>query len=128
MPLLLLHLAFLLQDIWAVSFSALGQEGAGIRAHHMILSKCKEPKKKGYGETWDCRHHAMCNDQSKIMFAWAKHAQPTKLPQDVGFTLQQDDYLVLQVSWRCAAELEKTSYCCRCTTPSPSLPTTAGWP
>lgn len=33
------------------------------------------------------------------MFAWAKHAQPTKLPSDVGFELAPDDYLVLQVHY-----------------------------
>merc|ERR1719220_2604145 len=57
------------KTVYAVSFSALGQDGPGIKAHHMILSKCKKPKKTGFGETWDCQHHAMCNDQSKIMFA-----------------------------------------------------------
>ena len=39
----------------------------------------------------------MCRDSSKIMFAWAKHAQPTQLPEDVGFQLEEDDYIVLQV-------------------------------
>ena len=53
------------QTIYAVSFSALGQDGPGIKAHHMILSKCKKPKKTGFGETWDCQHHAMCNDQAR---------------------------------------------------------------
>ena len=33
------------------------------------------------------------------MFAWAKHAQPTKLPDDVGFELSPDDYIVLQVHY-----------------------------
>ena len=51
------------QTVYAVSFSALGQDGPGIKAHHMILSKCKKPKKTGFGDTWDCQHHAMCNDQ-----------------------------------------------------------------
>jgi len=87
------------KTVYAVSFSALGQDGPGIKAHHMILSKCKKPKRTGFGETWDCQHHAMCNDQSKIMFAWAKHAQPTELPDDVGFSLHPDDYLVLQVHY-----------------------------
>merc|ERR1719322_1039338 len=87
------------KTVYAVSFSALGQDGPGIKAHHMILSKCKKPKKTGFGETWDCQHHAMCNDQSKIMFAWAKHAQPTELPNDVGFSLHPDEYLVLQVHY-----------------------------
>lgn len=85
--------------MYAVSFTALGQAGPGIRAHHMILSKCRKPKKVKFGETWDCQHHAMCNDQSKIMFAWAKHAQPTQLPEDVGFPLEPEDYLVLQVHY-----------------------------
>ena len=53
------------QTIYAVSFSALGQDGPGIKAHHMILSKCKKPKKTGFGETWDCQHHAMCDDQAR---------------------------------------------------------------
>jgi len=87
------------KTVYAVSFSALGQDGPGIKAHHMILSKCKKPKKTGFGDTWDCQHHAMCNDQSKILFAWAKHAQPTELPNDVGFSLQPDEYLVLQVHY-----------------------------
>ena len=56
------------------------------------------PVKTAMGATWDCAHHAMCRDSSKIMFAWAKHAQPTQLPEDVGFQLEEDDYIVLQVS------------------------------
>ena len=55
------------------------------------------PVKTAMGATWDCAHHAMCRDSSKIMFAWAKHAQPTQLPEDVGFQLEEDDYIVLQV-------------------------------
>ena len=82
--------------LWAVEFSALS---SGNKAHHMIVSRCKAPVKKGLGQTWDCRHHAMCQDSSKIMFAWAKHAQPTELPEDVGFQLEQDDYIVLQVHY-----------------------------
>ena len=53
--------------------------------------------KTAMGATWDCAHHAMCRDSSKIMFAWAKHAQPTQLPEGVGFQLEEDDYIVLQV-------------------------------
>jgi len=84
------------EKLWAVEFSALS---TGNRAHHMIVSKCKVPVKTGEDETWDCRHHAMCKDSSKIMFAWAKHAAPTELPDDVGFQLEKDDYLVLQVHY-----------------------------
>ena len=84
------------KKLWATSFEAIS---SGNRAHHMIISKCKDPVKHVHGETWDCAHHAMCKDSSKIMFAWAKHAQPTKLPPDVGFSLQEDDYIVLQVHY-----------------------------
>jgi len=64
----------------------------------MILSKCKHPVKED-DSIYDCRHHAMCLDQSKILFAWAKHAEPTKLPTDVGFDIADDDFLVLQVHY-----------------------------
>jgi len=82
--------------LWVTSFEAIS---SGNKAHHMIISKCKVPVKTARGATWDCAHHAMCKDPSKIMFAWAKHAQPTKLPSDVGFELAPDDYLVLQVHY-----------------------------
>eukprot|EP00095_Tigriopus_kingsejongensis_P003105 maker-scaffold428_size174301-snap-gene-0.22 protein:Tk03105 transcript:maker-scaffold428_size174301-snap-gene-0.22-mRNA-1 annotation:"af109920_1alpha-amidating enzyme precursor 2" len=70
------------------------------KAHHMILQKCKKPIKKD-GEIWNCLHHTMCDDQSKIMYAWAKDAPPTQLPQNVGFSLDGNDgYLVLQVHYK----------------------------
>ena len=84
------------KSLWATKFEAVSQ---GNRAHHMIISKCKAPVKTKAEATWDCAHHAMCSDSSKIMFAWAKHAQPTKLPGDVGFQLEEDDYIVLQVHY-----------------------------
>ena len=113
----------------------------------MILSKCKKPKKTGFGDTWDCQHHAMCNDQvekdftsrkysffvstnqSKIMFAWAKHAQPTEVPNDVGFSLQPDEYLVLQV---CSKIYFFTSWFenvnnCRCTMQNLNKTITVVW-
>ncbi|TRY67348.1 hypothetical protein TCAL_12467 [Tigriopus californicus] len=70
------------------------------RAHHMILQKCRRPLKRE-GEIWNCLHHSMCDDQSKIMYAWAKDAPPTALPPDVGFSLDADDgFLVLQVHYK----------------------------
>ena len=83
------------RKIWATAFQAIA---SGNRAHHMIISRCKSPVKKGSGATWDCAQHAMCSD-SKIMFGWANHAKPTKLPADVGFQLEADDYIVLQVHY-----------------------------
>jgi hypothetical protein len=50
------------------------------------------------GDQWDCRHHHMCRDESKILFAWAKHAPATTVPENVGFALAEDDHLVLQVN------------------------------
>lgn len=84
------------KSLWATKFEAVSQ---GNRAHHMIISKCKAPVKTKAEATWDCAHHAMCKDSSKIMFAWAKHAQPTVLPPDVGFQLEADDFIVLQVHY-----------------------------
>lgn len=49
----------------------------------------------------NCLHHSMCDDQSKIMYAWAKDAPPTALPPDVGFSLDSDEgFLVLQVHYK----------------------------
>ena len=84
------------KNLWVTKFEAVSQ---GNRAHHMIISRCKVPVKTKHGATWDCAHHAMCKDSSKIMFAWAKHAQPTELPPDVGFQLEPDDFIVLQVHY-----------------------------
>jgi len=45
-------------------------------------------------------HHATCRGGTKILYAWAKDAPPTILPEDVGFKLSSDDgYLVLQVHY-----------------------------
>ena len=80
--------------LWIIKFGALT---IGNRAHHMILSRCRAPHQVGEGDIYDCSHHQLCQDQSKILFAWAKHAEPTELPADVGFALDSEDYLVLQV-------------------------------
>ena len=66
----------------------------------MILAKCRDPVEKKEGAVYDCRHHGMCRDQNRILFAWAKHAEPTELPAGVGFSVDQEDYLVLQVRQR----------------------------
>jgi len=83
------------KKLWIIKFAALT---TGNRAHHMILSKCRAPL-ESEGKIYDCRHHRSCNDQSKILFAWAKHAEPTELPALVGFTVEQQDHLVLQVHY-----------------------------
>merc|ERR1711962_406757 len=69
------------------------------KAHHIILQKCKRPIKQP-GKVWDCNHHATCNDQSHILWAWAKDAPPTLLPKDVAFKLAPDEYVVMQIHYK----------------------------
>ena len=59
------------------------------------------------------------------MFAWAKHAQPTELPNDVGFSLQPDEYLVLQVLIK--NTFQKFLTLVRCTTLNPNTTITVVW-
>ena len=91
------------------------------RAHHMLLYACSMPMSEP-GIPYDCMHHAMCrwctrseNLNSKwqksrggqsIMFAWAKNAPPTTLPQGVSFLVDpsQRRYLVLQVTIICPVD------------------------
>ena len=46
-------------------------------------------------------HHAVCNGQSSILFAWAKDAPGTQLPPGVAFKLdpETDGHLVMQVHY-----------------------------
>ena len=48
-----------------------------------------------------CMHHSTCNGVGKILFAWAKDAPPTVLPDDVGFKIgaTSREHLVLQVHY-----------------------------
>ncbi|XP_072514616.1 peptidyl-glycine alpha-amidating monooxygenase B isoform X3 [Salminus brasiliensis] len=70
-------------------------------AHHMLLYGCRTPySTKGY---WDCgTEQGTCEDDAKIMYAWARNAPPTKLPKDVGFKVGGDTritYFVLQIHY-----------------------------
>ncbi|KAB5543643.1 hypothetical protein PHYPO_G00081710 [Pangasianodon hypophthalmus] len=70
-------------------------------AHHMLLYGCRTPySTKGY---WDCgTEQGTCEDEAKIMYAWARNAPPTKLPKDVGFRVGGDTritYFVLQIHY-----------------------------
>ncbi|XP_036451012.1 peptidyl-glycine alpha-amidating monooxygenase isoform X2 [Colossoma macropomum] len=70
-------------------------------AHHMLLYGCRTPySTKGY---WDCgTEQGTCEDEAKIMYAWARDAPPTKLPKDVGFKVGGDTritYFVLQIHY-----------------------------
>ncbi|XP_046717822.1 peptidyl-glycine alpha-amidating monooxygenase isoform X2 [Silurus meridionalis] len=70
-------------------------------AHHMLLYGCRTPySTKGY---WNCgTEQGTCEDEAKIMYAWARNAPPTKLPKDVGFRVGGDTritYFVLQIHY-----------------------------
>ncbi|XP_066506633.1 peptidyl-glycine alpha-amidating monooxygenase isoform X2 [Hoplias malabaricus] len=70
-------------------------------AHHMLLYGCTIPySTKGY---WDCGTlQGTCEDEAKIMYAWARNAPPTKLPRDVGFKVgakTKITYFVLQIHY-----------------------------
>ncbi|XP_064165525.1 peptidyl-glycine alpha-amidating monooxygenase isoform X3 [Anguilla rostrata] len=70
-------------------------------AHHMLLYGCREPfSATGY---WDCGgNQGTCEDEAKIIYAWARNAPPTKLPRDVGFKVGGDSritYFVLQIHY-----------------------------
>ena len=70
------------------------------KAHHMLLYTCDNPGKPP-GEVYDCMHHSLCKGGQGIMFAWAKNAPPTTLPQEVSFSVDPrvKKYLVLQVHY-----------------------------
>ncbi|XP_035391125.1 peptidyl-glycine alpha-amidating monooxygenase B isoform X4 [Electrophorus electricus] len=70
-------------------------------AHHMLLYGCRAPySTKGF---WDCgTEQGTCQDEAKIMYAWARNAPPTNLPKDVGFKVGGDTqitYFVLQLHY-----------------------------
>ncbi|KAM4707525.1 peptidyl-glycine alpha-amidating monooxygenase isoform 1-T1 [Discoglossus pictus] len=68
-------------------------------AHHMLLFGCNEPYSTD--DYWDCSA-GTCSDKSSIMYAWARNAPPTKLPDGVGFKVggkTGSKYFVLQVHY-----------------------------
>ncbi|CAH1255643.1 PAM [Branchiostoma lanceolatum] len=71
-------------------------------AHHMILFGCATPWTLRK-DVWDCGSmRDSCRDGGQIMYAWARDAPPTHIPQDVGFRIGGEsgmDHLVLQVHY-----------------------------
>lgn len=68
-------------------------------AHHMLLFGCNMPSSSE--DYWDC-DLGTCTDKSNILYAWAKNAPPTKLPEGVGFKVggaSGNKYFVLQVHY-----------------------------
>lgn len=69
--------------------------------HHMLLFGCQTPVSTS--NYWDCGSaQGTCEDETAIMYAWARNAPPTKLPKDVGFHVgshSRMSYFVLQVHY-----------------------------
>ena len=79
------------------------------KAHHIILQSCRSVGvSDGTQKPWDCRHHQTCEDGEEILFAWAKRAPPTEMPNEVTFKVDptQSPYLILQVHY--AHKMEET--------------------
>uniref|UniRef100_A0A3B3Z3Z4 Uncharacterized protein n=1 Tax=Poecilia mexicana TaxID=48701 RepID=A0A3B3Z3Z4_9TELE len=65
--------------------------------HHMLLFGCQTPV-----STSSYCVQGTCEDESSIMYAWARNAPPTKLPKDVGFKVGRNSgmsYFVLQIHY-----------------------------
>ncbi|KAJ1208391.1 hypothetical protein NDU88_003777 [Pleurodeles waltl] len=68
-------------------------------AHHMLLFGCNMPSSSE--DYWNC-DLGTCTDKSNVLYAWAKNAPPTKLPEGVGFKVggaSGSKYFVLQVHY-----------------------------
>ncbi|XP_045427765.1 peptidyl-glycine alpha-amidating monooxygenase isoform X10 [Pipistrellus kuhlii] len=67
--------------------------------HHMLLFGCNMPSSTG--SYWFC-DEGTCTDKANILYAWARNAPPTRLPEGVGFRVGGETgskYFVLQVHY-----------------------------
>ncbi|XP_045113958.1 peptidyl-glycine alpha-amidating monooxygenase B-like isoform X5 [Portunus trituberculatus] len=84
---------------WVVRFDPLASAN---RAHHMLLFGCSDVLQQNLeGKFWDCGHHGVCQN-SRIMYAWAKNAPTTSLPEGVGFRIGGQTgihFLTLQIHY-----------------------------
>ncbi|XP_049625079.1 peptidyl-glycine alpha-amidating monooxygenase isoform X6 [Suncus etruscus] len=67
--------------------------------HHMLLFGCDMPSSTG--SYWFC-DEGTCADKANILYAWARNAPPTRLPEGVGFRVggvSGNKYFVLQVHY-----------------------------
>ena len=61
----------------------------------------------------DCGHHGTCSSRQIILYAWAKNAQPKKLPKNVGFRIggaTDTKYLVMQIHYAHAMQHGKKDF------------------
>lgn len=84
---------------WVVKFDPMASAS---RAHHMLLFGCSDvPEQNLRRGAWDCGHHGVCTG-GRIMYAWAKNAPATHLPDNVGFRIGGHSgirYLTLQIHY-----------------------------
>ncbi|KAK2718372.1 peptidyl-glycine alpha-amidating monooxygenase-like [Artemia franciscana] len=75
----------------------------GSIAHHIILFGCSDLSDDMIeARAWRCLEGNICTGQESILFAWAKNADPTRLPPQVGFDVGRGvdkRYLVMQVHY-----------------------------
>lgn len=87
------------KEEWVIKFDPLASAN---RAHHMLLFGCSDVNEEYLGGgAWDCGHHGVCQG-SRIMYAWAKNAPATNLPDNVGFRIGGQTgirYLTLQIHY-----------------------------
>ncbi|EFX78165.1 hypothetical protein DAPPUDRAFT_225477 [Daphnia pulex] len=83
-------------------------EGTADRAHHMILSGCAGELTNSATPSWKCASHGTgkvsCSGPTRILYAWAKNADGTRLPPSVGFRIggpgkSRVKYLIIQVHY-----------------------------
>ncbi|KAI9562633.1 hypothetical protein GHT06_010087 [Daphnia sinensis] len=83
-------------------------EGTAERAHHMILSGCVGDISDSPTPSWKCGSHGTgkvsCSGPTRILYAWAKNADGTRLPPSVGFRIggtgkSRVKYLIIQVHY-----------------------------
>uniref|UniRef100_A0A8C4Q1Z8 peptidylglycine monooxygenase n=1 Tax=Eptatretus burgeri TaxID=7764 RepID=A0A8C4Q1Z8_EPTBU len=84
------------------------------KVHHMLLFGCKLPgSQKRY---WDCgAKTGPCQGPPNILYAWARNATATHLPEDVGFQVSGEsgiNYLVLQVHYANIAAFKESELDC----------------
>ncbi|XP_067938308.1 peptidyl-glycine alpha-amidating monooxygenase B-like [Watersipora subatra] len=83
------------EEKYIVQYEALAEAST---AHHILLFGCTEPYRDTV--TWECG--MTCKGDDSIMFAWAKNAPPTKLPDNVGYHIGGESkirYIVMQVHY-----------------------------
>ncbi|XP_013394833.1 peptidyl-glycine alpha-amidating monooxygenase isoform X2 [Lingula anatina] len=72
---------------------------SGDMAHHMLMFGCEQPAENR--KSWECGQ--TCRGKPNILFAWAKNAPPTNLPEDVGFKIGGSSnvrHIVLQIHYK----------------------------